>query len=122
MDEEQARRAPLAAEATEWARDLQSEEPWGPHTGDEKAERFDALLVRARDAGLSNGQIAEMLNRAQAEAKPEDAKPDAFTLNVTEEHVIGWMRNLEGDERHQVQVGSAIWGGATIGLVVGLIL
>jgi hypothetical protein len=129
------RRAALAADATEWAREEQRGEESETR---ERLERLDALLIRARDAGLSDGEIAEMLNGAVAEAKSEDAEHDALTpgSGLTEQDVLEAMRDVfterdvrqlmrdqEGDEGHGVGEGpSAIWGGATLGLVVGLIL
>jgi hypothetical protein len=143
-------RAALEAEATEWARE---QEAWSI------VERLTALIIRSRDAGLSDGEIAEMLNRAYAETQADDA-PDA---GWTDQAVMEWMREHEASqawkrehEAHQArmrdqdfvdlmreqmddepEVGggprpsgleeeedtrSAIWGGATLGLLVGLIL
>lgn len=138
------RRAALEAEVTEWAHE---EERWareqerGEQTsGAQVVERLTALLIRARDAGLSDGEIAEMLNRAHAEAQAEDAEPSGGgwtaqdVMEWMREHethqawtrdqdVMELMRDHEGDEGREVEFqGSAIWGGATLGLVVGLIL
>ncbi len=88
------RHTALAAEWAEWAHeDARSTRTSAGMSA--VTERMNALLIRSRGAGLSYGEIAEMLSRTLTEAKGED-------VHVTPEEVMAYMRD-HVDGQHGVR-------------------
>src|SRR6266498_3105352 len=90
--------AALEAEAADWVREEVETDELTPTN----MWRLEALLIRARESGLSNSEIAEMINRAVAKA--EGAEP----LSLTDQDVATWLSDLDARDEPEWDAASLL--------------